>query len=148
MSGMFLAIFPLPISDPHTLYARSVFSSTFLHEPLFPVNTEVVTISAVILFFTSFFPLAFIVLLAPLFVTRLAITCFEAGVFTDFPICIFFIIEMTVFAVCLPALLVVPVHNRITLIMRASSNFKVVRANAWWIIAKMTNFQPISNRTV
>ena len=55
---------------------------------------------------------------------------------------------MTVFAVCFPGLFIVPVQNRITLIMGTSSNFKMLRPNARWIIAEMTNFKPVRNRTV
>ena len=145
---MCLAIFPLSFSNPHTLYASSVLASTFLHKPLLPVNTEVVTFSAVIFLFSPFLPLAFIILLAPLFVTRLAIACFEAGVFAYFPIGVCIIVKVTMFAVGFPAFLMVSMQHRITLIMGTSSNFKMVRANAWWIIAEMANLQPLRNRAV
>ena len=135
MSGMCLAISPLSLSNPHTLYARSVLASTFLHEPLFPVNTEVVTISTMIWLYSPFLPLTFIVLLAPPFMTCLAITCFEAGAFADFPICVFLIVKVTMFAVGFPAFFMVPVQYRITLVMRTGINLQMVRTNAWWVVA-------------
>lgn len=52
------------------------------------------------------------------------------------------------FAVRFSALLIISMHNRIALIVGASSNLKVVRADTWWVITKMAHFQSARNRAV
>ena len=104
----------LPIPYPHTLRARPVFTSAFLHEPLLPVNTEIMAFPAMIWLWWLFFPLlfpTFIALFVPPYMASFAVTCFKTGMFADFPISIFILVKMTMYAVCFPAFLMISIPN-------------------------------------